>query len=207
MPINGVQIFCFFLLALLAASLASSEWTAALDLWDSRQIRNYFGDQVAEKIEAEMLQVFEEKAPGSSLKEHRLTPSDWPSIATVHREIPAELAAVITWALERGSLLNDMAHRILRRLVVLMEFDTLGFLTFCAFLIDGITDWRIKRVSFAYSSPLVHRTTLWLLGGLIGLLTMAVIAPIPFFPALIPLHIILLALALRAHVAHLPKRL
>lgn len=207
MPINGIQIFCLFLLALLAVSLASSDWSEQLDSWDGRQIRNYFGDPVAQEIESEVLKTFEEKVLVMTPTEHRHKSSNWPPLSIDHHELPPELAAVMTWALERWSLLDDMAHRILRRFVVLMEFDTLGFLTICVFLVDGTTEWRVRRVSFAYTSPLAHRTTLWLLGGLIGLLAVAVIAPIPFFPELLPLYILFLSWTLRAHVAHLPKRL
>lgn len=204
---NGIQIFCIFLLALLATSMASSEWSDQLNRWDERQIRHYFGEKVAEEIETEVMKVFEENPSETASRAHPLESFNLSSLSTLNHELPPELATALTWALERGVLLSDMAHRTLRRLLVLMEFDTLGCLTFCVFLIDGITDWRIRRVSFAYSSPLAHRTTLWLFCGLIGLLAVAVIAPLPFFPALIPLHILVLSWILRTHVAHLPKRL
>jgi hypothetical protein len=207
MPINIIQIFSLFLLALLGASMASNEWAAELDDWDSRQIRSYFGNPVAREIDIAVLEIFEEKTSATHATGNRFVPSDWLPLAKAREEIPPEMAAVMTWGMERWLLLSDMVHRILRRVVALMEFDTLGFLIFCTFLIDGITEWRVRRVSFAYSSPLAHRTTLWLLVGLVALLAIAVIAPIPFLPALIPLHILVLSWTLRTHVAHLPKRL
>ena len=207
MSINAIQVVSVFFSILLAAGLVSTEWSNQLDRLDALQMRNYFGENLAHRLNEEAEGVFEVEEVKASSLEREPGAFDWIALAPINHTPPPKMAPIMTWIMERWSLLNAMVHRSVHRMIVVLEFKGLALLTIILFLIDGVTAWNVRRVSFSYTSSLAHRTTLWLLVGFLFLLAFAVIAPVPFFPALIPIHLTLVAWLLRMHLFYLPKRL
>lgn len=168
---------------------------------DEIQIRRYLGNMVSESLNDEARATLSQRDNGSW---SAMFGKDWQALL---RNSTPESHALMKWGIERWELLQDMIHRVIRRVLVLMEFDRIGYLTIVLFLVDGSIQWRIRRESFAYPSPLAHRASLWILGGLLAVSTFGVIAPLPFLPQLTLWSILLFAWTLRTHIIHLPKRL
>lgn len=171
---------------------------------DEIQMRSYLGKRVSENLCIEAREALLPRAVDSS---ESTLDQEWQALLRATPPNTQEFNALVEWVIERWTLFQDIVRRVIRRVYVLMEFDQLGFLIIATFLIDGGIQWRIRRESFAYPSPLAHRASLWILSGLIAISAFELIAPLPFFPQLTPWVILLIAWALRAHITHLPKRL
>lgn len=206
-PVSWVQILSLVLLILIGAGLASSEWSMQLDRMDALLMQHYFGEERAANIRAEVRKACVDMQSGTG----RTTlmsgfRGEWDSADDFTHSSP-ELEILAHWGEERFVLLDSLLQRVVQRTLILLAFAPVGVLLFIVFLLDGVMQWKVKQLSFAYSSPLAHRATLLAFVGLIALLMLAILAPIPFFPGLIPIHLGLLAWCLRSHVTHLPKRL
>ena len=203
-PVSGLQIICLILLALILAGMASSEWARQLDQFDRALMRGYFGQKITERIQQEAVTPLQSQDSGSvgfvivfsNLTHHPFSVPPTPELLELER-----------WGSDRIVLFESFVERVIRRMLVLETFWPLAVLLFLTALWDGILCWQAKRTSFAYSSPLAHRATILFFCVLSVSLLFGIVAPLPFFPGWIPIHLTLIAWAIRFHIVHLPKRL
>ena len=203
---TGIRILSLAVLGLLVSNLISEKWTLQLDQIDRALIHGYFGVSKANAIEQEVHRLFDAGSNASHFKAESLLSSS-AAAAAIPIASPPELGEVLAWIEGRIHLAEKMAERLIRRLLVIMEFDGIGILLTVLFVIDGLLKWKVGKTNFTYPSPLAHRITIFALGSFICLFPLALLTPIPLLTAPFPVLWLMIGFTLKAHVSHLPKRL
>ena len=108
----------------------------------------------------------------------------------------------------RGEALADIAHLVIFRLVGLAIWVPLFVIVLFPSLVDGLMERMIKRHGFRYPSPLAHRLGLQMSIGVVFVLIIAMLLPLPIPPLILP---VLVATAISLFgvlvIGNLPKKL
>lgn len=98
-------------------------------------------------------------------------------------------------------------YQIFARIALLLTW--LPFLLIVALpaVMDGMLSRRIRRLTFAYNSPLVHAYAAAVLTYCAATLLLALFAPLPLPPEFFPFALSTMALAVAFMSAHAPKRI
>ncbi len=111
------------------------------------------------------------------------------------------------WIEGRIDALFDVFYHVLVRLSVLLVWLPFTLILMLAALWDGLMMWQIKKQTFDYSSPVIHRYSIRILiaGTLILLITL--LAPVAIPPLFLPSLCIVLSLITGTAMANLQKKL
>lgn len=110
------------------------------------------------------------------------------------------------WLATRGEVLRHWLYLVLHRLAIFRLWDLLAALFIIAALVDGQLIRRARMWDFSFVSPMRHRMSLAGMGLCGTTAAVAVLAPFPQPPVLLPLCVVGLGLSLRAYLANLQKR-
>lgn len=136
-----------------------------------------------------------------------------------HHFIPTEAERLASRGMEKlGS--NIIFPYAESRVEAFSSLVYLAMLRFSAFLLwapyllimalpalyDGYCQWQVQRVSYGYSSPVVHRIGLLGAGSIVIVLLLIMLAPISVPPIVLPAAGILMAFMTMISLKHLSKR-
>jgi len=107
---------------------------------------------------------------------------------------------------ERLQVLWDSVYQTLRRFLGIIAWWPFLLAAALPFSIDGMVQRKIKQSNFAYSSPLVHRYSLYAILGMIYILLLSLTLPFPIPPQAIPFVLTACTLAMNVHLANTQKR-
>ncbi len=111
------------------------------------------------------------------------------------------------WIEGRIDALLDVFYHVLVRFSLLLVWLPFTFFLMLPALWDGLMMWQIKKQTFDYSSPVVHRYSMRILGGGAIVLLIVLFAPVVISPILMPSFCIGLSLIAGTSMAHLQKKL
>lgn len=139
--------------------------------------------------------------------------------AIYHHFIPTEAERLASRGMEKlGS--NIIFPYAQSRIEAFSSLVYLAMLRFSAFLMwapyllimalpaiyDGYCQWQVQRVSYGYSSPVVHRIGLLGAGSVLIILLLVMLAPISVPPIVLPAAGIVMAFMTMISLKHLSKR-
>tara|TARA_B100000424_G_scaffold239268_1_gene205886 strand:- start:5421 stop:6023 length:603 start_codon:yes stop_codon:yes gene_type:complete len=139
--------------------------------------------------------------------------------AIYHHFIPTEAERLASRGMEKlGS--NIIFPYAQSRIEAFSSLVYLAMLRFSAFLMwapyllimalpaiyDGYCQWQVQRVSYGYSSPVVHRIGLLGAGSVFIILLLVMLAPISVPPIVLPAAGIVMAFMTMISLKHLSKR-
>lgn len=111
------------------------------------------------------------------------------------------------WVEDRIQAFFDVLYQVLTRFALLMVWLPFVLILLLPALWDGLMTWNIKKTTFDFSSPIIHRYSMLALstGGI--LLVMGLFAPLAIPPGVLPSMIIGLALMAGLALSHLQKKI
>lgn len=111
------------------------------------------------------------------------------------------------WVEDRIQAFFDVLYQVFTRIALLLVWLPFALILMVPALWDGLMTWKIKKTSFDYSSPIIHRYSMLGLGAGVLLLLMGLFAPLAIPPIVLPGMIIGLALLAGLALSHLQKRI
>lgn len=111
------------------------------------------------------------------------------------------------WVQSRIEAFADIVYQFMSRFALLVMWAPYMLLLLLPALYDGLMTRQIKRTNFDYASPVVHRYSTRLSGGLLIGLVIAFSAPIAMNPVIIPVVMMVCCVLLGLMVGNLQKRI
>lgn len=108
---------------------------------------------------------------------------------------------------ERLNVIWASVYQMIYRLTGFLIWLPYLSLFFLPSLIDGLMVRQIKKTNFDYASPLLHRTAMYAIVVTAYLLLLALFAPVPLPPWLIPIAGAIIAMAMGLLAANTQKRI
>lgn len=118
-----------------------------------------------------------------------------------------ELIAKLRQVEDRIQAFFDVLYQVFTRFALLMVWLPFALILMLPALWDGLMTWKIKKTTFDFSSPIIHRYSMIILGSGIILLFMGLFAPLAIPPVVLPSMIIGLALMAGLALSHLQKKI
>ena len=193
-----VQWLCLLLIALIIGSVASEDWIVQVDRLESRWLRLYLGETRYANLDNDVEHTLGSNQQLTSLRETFIPPM-------VH--LSPEMGLVVEWIVKRTELLERALRRIIKRLGLILLFAPLELSGLILFSVDASLSRKVRQHGFDYTSPLMHRSSLQMIGMLILTMAIMIMLPIPLPPQWIPVHFCLLAVCVWLNIAHMPKRI
>lgn len=108
---------------------------------------------------------------------------------------------------DRIEALQRVVFHVMIRFSLLLTWIPFMLILLVPAVYDGLNTWKLKRLTFEYSSPVIHRYSIKgivvILIGMIGLF----ILPFPLNPMIIPASFIFLCLFIGLALSNLQKRI
>lgn len=111
------------------------------------------------------------------------------------------------WVEDRIQAFFDVLYQVFTRFALLMVWLPFALILMLPALWDGLMTWKIKKTTFDFSSPIIHRYSMIILGSGVILLFMGLFAPLAIPPVVLPSLIIGLALMAGLALSHLQKKI
>lgn len=97
-------------------------------------------------------------------------------------------------------------YQVFVRLALLVSWLPFLAITAVPAVLDGMMAWRMRRQSFAYTSPVVHRFAMQVAAWSCAALVLILFVPFPVSPTVFPILGVVLTLALARIAANTQKR-
>lgn len=111
------------------------------------------------------------------------------------------------WLNERALSFQIIAQQVLQRVALVYSWIFFIVLLGFPFILDGIMGRKIKQYSFAHTSTAARSIATSALGLIAVVFIMAIFAPIPFHPGVIPVLMLLAMFAMNVAISHTQKEL
>jgi hypothetical protein len=193
---------------LFVTALVSDEWLRSVQHSEDAMIVSYLGAAKDREIRRDAQDWFDKLFARTGIQD-----SVW------HYFIPTEAERQGSMGFEdvgrdnlfpfmagRLQVLWDSVYQMLRRFLLIIAWWPYLLAAVLPFAVDGMVQRKIKQSNFAYSSPLVHRYSLYAILGLIYILLLSLTLPFPIPPQAIPIAWTVIALGMNVYLTHTQKR-
>jgi len=193
---------------LFVTALVSDEWLRSVQRSEDAMIVGYLGATKDREIRLEAQDWFDRLFVRTGIQDsvwHYFIPTEAERQGSMGFEDVGR-DNLFPFMAERLHVLWDSVYQMLRRFLLIVAWWPYLLATAIPFSIDGMVKRKIKQSNFAYSSPLVHRYSLYAILGLIYILLLSLTLPFPIPPQAIPLVLAGWACAMNVHLANTQKR-
>lgn len=193
---------------LFVTALVSDEWLRSVQRSEDAMIVSYLGATKDREIRRETQDWFDRLFVRTGIQDsvwHYFIPTETERQGSMGFEDVGR-DNLFPFMAERLRVLWDSVYQMLRRFLLIIAWWPYLLAAVLPFSIDGMVQRRIKQSNFAYSSPLVHRYSLYAILGMIYILLLSLTLPFPIPPQVIPLALTVCAVAMNVHLANTQKR-
>lgn len=203
------SVWILFVEFLLIAVLVPSTWTENAIRTENGWVKSRMGHDSAEWIERKSTVWYTALVVDSGFLDaayRHMLPSEEEKRRSKGLERLGE-QVVFPYIEARLKVFFYTMYQLFARLALLVTWLPFLMIVAVPAIIDGMLLWRIRRLTFAYNSPLVHGYATVTVGYGFLILLIALFAPIALPPEFFPFVLSTMALASAVMAAHAPKRI
>lgn len=203
------SLLVWFIEFIVVAAMISESWSYKVMEMEKKMAAEFLGPEAAEQILQETDTVYDKLFVKTGV------------VATVYKYfIPTEETRRRSGSLadlgrdnvfpiieERLNVIWSSVYQVVYRLTAFSVWLPYLGLFFIPALIDGLIVRQIKKTNFDYASPLMHRSALYIIIMTMYLLILALFAPIPLPPWIIPIAGAVVAMSMGLLAANTQKRI
>lgn len=204
-----LSILIWLLEIVLVAALISEQWTRSIQATEERMLLDYFGAEKATELRKTAMDGFEALFVRTGIRDSvygYFIPTEGERQRSRGFEDVGRYD-LFPFLQGRLDVLFESLYQMIHRAVVTAAWLPFLGVAVVPFAIDGLVRRKIRQTNFAYSSPVAHRYSLYVILGIAYLLLVVWTLPVPVPPQSIPIGLFVVACALNVLLANTQKRI
>ncbi|WP_026608629.1 DUF4400 domain-containing protein [Methylocaldum szegediense] len=204
-----LSVLIWLLEIVLVAALMSERWTQWIQDEEERMLLEYFGPEKAAELQRTAMDKFDALFVRTGIRES-VYAYFIPTEAERQRSKGFEDLGrydLFPFLESRLNVLFESLFQMVYRAVVTAAWLPFLGVAVVPFAIDGLVRRKIRQTNFAYSSPVAHRYSLYVILGIAYLLLVVWTLPVPVPPQSIPIGLFVVACALNVLLTNTQKRI
>jgi len=204
-----VSVLIWVIEALVVAAMISVSWSHRIGELEEKWMISYIGQEQTEIIQAKAQALYS----GAFLETGVMENSYYffiPSEEERSRSLGFEdfgRKDIFPFIRSRLDVIWMSVYQICQRIFMIGIWAPYALILLVPFITDGMVNRKIKQYGFDYSSPFLHRYSVWVFGLVCYISFLALFAPIPIPISIMPFACMLMAVSLGVFASNVQKRL